>query len=115
MSELIPISAQIGDRSYRIKVEPRHEELVRRTLSQINNKILELKNQFGGKDMQDYIAMSMLWFATQSPQETTVQQVAEKESIQMATTHPQQLAEHDQELREGLQLLEQLLNEALKS
>ena len=107
MSELIPISAQIGDRSYRIKVEPHHEELVRNTLQQINAKITELKNQFGGKDMQDYIAMSMLWFATQP--------AAETHSKQAGTTALPQSPDNRQELREGMQLLEQLLDEALKS
>lgn len=107
MSELIPISAQIGDRSYRIKVEPRHEEWVRQTLQQINNKIIELKNQFGGKDMQDYVSMAMLWFATQTPAETT--------GAQTASTPLQQPADNSQEMRKGMLLLEQLLDEALKS
>jgi cell division protein ZapA len=31
----------------------------------INEKILEYKTQFSGKDMQDYISMALLWFVTQ--------------------------------------------------
>lgn len=65
MSELIAISALIGDRSYRIKISPADEEVVRRTLRTINDKILEFKTQFAGKDMQDYISMVLLWFATE--------------------------------------------------
>jgi cell division protein ZapA len=67
MQELIPINVVIGDRSYRIKIEPRDEEVVRRTLKTINDKIIEYKTQFAGKDMQDYIAMVLLWYATQAP------------------------------------------------
>jgi cell division protein ZapA len=65
MQDLIPINVVIGDRTYRIKIEPRDEEVVRRTLKTINDKIIEYKTQFAGKDMQDYIAMVLLWYATQ--------------------------------------------------
>ena len=65
MQELIPINVVIGDRTYRIKIEPTDEEVVRRTLKTINDKIIEYKTQFAGKDMQDYIAMVLLWYATQ--------------------------------------------------
>ena len=65
MSELIAISALIGDRTYRIKINPTDEEVVRKTLKTINDKILEFKTQFAGKDMQDYIAMVLIWYATE--------------------------------------------------
>ena len=64
MQELIPINVVIGDRSYRIRIAPGDEELVRKTLKSINDKILAFKTEFAGKDMQDYIAMVLLWFAT---------------------------------------------------
>ncbi len=67
MQELIPINIVLGDRTYRIKIEPADEQDVRKTLKTINDKILEFKNQFAGKDMQDYVAMVLLWFATQTP------------------------------------------------
>jgi len=65
MEELIPINVLIGDRTYRIRIAPADEEVVRKTLKLINDKILEFKTQFAGKDMQDYIAMVVLWYATQ--------------------------------------------------
>jgi hypothetical protein len=65
MNELIAISALIGDRSYRIKINPDDEEVVRKTLKTINEKILEFKTHFAGKDMQDYIAMVLIWYATE--------------------------------------------------
>lgn len=66
MQELIPINIVIGDRTYRIKTKSSDEEAVRRTLKVINDKIVEFKTQFSGKDMQDYIAMVLIWFATES-------------------------------------------------
>ncbi len=66
MSELIPINILIADRTYRIKTLAKDEEVIRRTLKTINDKIIEYKTQFAGKDMQDYIAMVMIWYATQA-------------------------------------------------
>ncbi len=65
METLIPINVVIGDRTYRIKIEPKDEETVRGTVKIINDKIIEYKTQFAGKDMQDYIGMVVLWYATQ--------------------------------------------------
>jgi hypothetical protein len=65
MDELVAISAQIADRSYRIKIHPKDEEVVRKTLKTINDKIIEFKTLFAGKDMQDYIAMVLIWYATE--------------------------------------------------
>ncbi len=64
--ELIPVNILIADRTYRIKTSPSDEEAVRKTVKLINDKILEFKTNFSGKDMQDYIAMVIIWYATQT-------------------------------------------------
>jgi hypothetical protein len=64
-NELIALSAVMGDRSYRIKIQPGDEEVVRKTIKTINDKIIEFKTLFAGKDMQDYIAMVLIWYATE--------------------------------------------------
>ena len=79
MNDLIAISALIGDRSYRIKIQPSDEEVVRRRLKTINDKIIEFKTQFAGKDMQDYVAMVLVWFATE--QTETLAADVEKENL----------------------------------
>lgn len=63
--QLIPLNIVIGDRNYRIKILPADEEIVRKTLKTINDKIIEFKTQFAGKDMQDYVSMVLIWYATQ--------------------------------------------------
>ena len=102
MSELLPLSAVIGDRTYRIKVEPSDEAAVRQTLKLINDKIVELKSIYVGKDMQDYISMTLLWFATQpgSTANNNLDSTTEQAS--------------NDELKKGLQLLEQLIDAELK-
>jgi cell division protein ZapA len=69
MQELIPINIIVADRSYRIRILPEDEENVRKTLKTINDKIIEFKTNFSGKDMQDYIAMVLLWYASLSQQD----------------------------------------------
>lgn len=89
MAELIPINIVIGDRTYRIKTKPSDEEAIRRTLKTINEKIVEFKTQFAGKDMQDYIAMVMIWYATQTSAESNP--ALEKEMTEVLLKIEQQL------------------------
>ena len=94
MDQLIAASIVIADRSYRIKLNPKDEEVVRRTVKVINDKIIEYKTQFAGKDMQDYIAMVLIWLATE-------QQVAGSADIQQEV------------LTERLSAIERLLDNRL--
>ncbi|NOT51890.1 MAG: cell division protein ZapA [Chitinophagaceae bacterium] len=84
MNELIAVSALIGDRSYRIKIHPDDEEVVRKTIKTINDKIIEFKTQFAGKDMQDYIAMVLIWYATEQHSATAANVEKENLSEQLA-------------------------------
>ncbi len=99
METLIPVNIIIGDRSYRIKVTPEDEEHVRKTVKIINDKILEFRSNFAGKDMQDYIAMVLIWYATQVTSEKKNATV-EGDEIQSA---------------EALKKLEQQIDQLLKS
>jgi len=82
MPNLIPVNILIADRTYRLKIEPADEEKLRKTVKFINEKIMEFKTNFAGKDMQDYISMAFLWFATEqsdgAPSKTGLADVAEK-------------------------------------
>lgn len=67
MEELIPVNILVGDRNYRLKIKPSDEENLRKTIKIINDKVVEFKTNFAGKDMQDYIAMVLIWLATEQP------------------------------------------------
>jgi cell division protein ZapA len=77
--QLIPATIIIADRSYRIKIQPKDEEVVRKTVKTINDKIIEFKTMFAGKDMQDYVAMALVWYATEQNEVNTSS--VEKEHI----------------------------------
>jgi cell division protein ZapA (FtsZ GTPase activity inhibitor) len=81
MEALIPINIVIGDRTYRIKIKTEDEEAIRRTLKIINDKILEFKTSFSGKDMQDYIAMVIVWYATQNTNTNNLEMDALKTAL----------------------------------
>lgn len=99
METLIPVNIVIGDRSYRIKVAPEDEEHVRKTVKTINEKIIEFKTSFAGKDMQDYVAMVLIWYATHIT------------SGNNSITAP----EDEAQLAEALKKLEQQIDQLLKS
>ncbi|MBX2889016.1 MAG: cell division protein ZapA [Ferruginibacter sp.] len=72
MDNLIPLNIIIADRSYRIRANKEDEEVIRKTLKTINDKIIEFKTQFAGKDMQDYVSMVVIWYATQATNATAL-------------------------------------------
>ncbi len=84
MPELIPTNLVIGDRTYRVRIQPQDEEVVRRTIKRVNDKLIEFKTMFAGKDMQDYIAMVLIWLATeQGTPEAAVAVQTEQVSAQL--------------------------------
>jgi hypothetical protein len=94
MEELMPVNVVIGDRTYRIRIEAADEEVVRGSVKVINDKLVDYKTNFAGKDMQDYIAMVLLWYATQ----------------QKAADRQPQIESH---LKTGYDNLEALIDKAL--
>ena len=92
MEALIPVNILIGDRNYRLKVKPDDEEKLRKTVKLINQKIIEYKTHFAGKDMQDYVAMVLIWLATEESENSFAGFKAEelKEKIQSLQTQIEQ-------------------------
>ena len=66
--QMIPVNVLIADRSYRLRIRPEEEQWVRSRIKEVNDKILEFKTAYAGKDLQDYIAMCLIWYASQASQ-----------------------------------------------
>jgi cell division protein ZapA len=77
MQELIPINLTVGDRNYRVRIEAGDEEKVRLLIRKINDQLVDFKTRFAGKDMQDYVAMVLLWFVTEQPEGQTHPELAQ--------------------------------------
>lgn len=65
MQNLISINLPVGDRSYRMKIKAEDEETVRKMAKKLNDQLQQFKTQYPGKDMQDYLAMSLISFVTE--------------------------------------------------
>ena len=81
--QLIAINITVADRSYRLKIDPEDEEMVRSTVRKLNEKIIDYKTNFAGKDMQDYVSMVLLWYATeqQKPSPERIFEISSKEKL----------------------------------
>lgn len=66
MQELITINVWLSGRSYRIRVPKDEEAAVRSRVKQADEKITELRQHYAGRDDQDFIAMCLLMYATDS-------------------------------------------------
>jgi cell division protein ZapA len=64
MSNLLAVNLLVGDRTYRIRLKAEDEEVVRKTAKKLNEQIAQFKSQYAGKDMQDYMAMVLLSYVT---------------------------------------------------
>lgn len=62
--EFIPLTLWIAERSYRIKAKKSEEEAIRLAVKIADEKIMELRRSFAGKDDQDFLAMCLLLYVT---------------------------------------------------
>ena len=62
--ELIPITVWLGGRSYRLRIKPEDEETVRKAVKQADEKVMEMRTHYAGRDDQDFLAMCLLTYAT---------------------------------------------------
>ena len=65
MSEL-SIKVIVGGRTYPLTIKREEEEKIRKAVSEIDNNIKNLKDNYAVVDMQDLLAMTSLEYATES-------------------------------------------------
>jgi cell division protein ZapA (FtsZ GTPase activity inhibitor) len=65
MSEL-SIKVIIGGRTYPLTIKREEEEKIRKAVTEIENNIKNLKDNYAVVDMQDLLAMTSLEYATES-------------------------------------------------
>ncbi|MGI6311275.1 MAG: cell division protein ZapA [Bacteroidales bacterium] len=62
MDDKLSIRVNIADRYYPLKVERENEERIRKAARMINEKVLQYKQRYSNKDVQDYLAMASLQY-----------------------------------------------------
>jgi len=62
MDDRLSIRVNVADRYYPLKIERKDEEKIRRAARMINEKVLQYKQKYTDKDVQDFLAMAALQF-----------------------------------------------------
>jgi len=69
MDDKLSIRVNVADRYYPLKVERDDEEKIRRAARLINEKVLQYKQRYTDKDVQDFLAMAALQFVIKLSEE----------------------------------------------
>jgi cell division protein ZapA (FtsZ GTPase activity inhibitor) len=62
MDDKLSIRVNVADRYYPLKVEREDEEKIRKAARLINEKVLQYKQRYTDKDVQDFLAMAALQY-----------------------------------------------------
>jgi cell division protein ZapA len=68
MSETTLVDLMILNRSFKVKVDTQQVALVQQRMEAIQAKLLSLKSNFPGRDVQDYLSMSLIDAVSESLQ-----------------------------------------------
>ncbi|MGB8492691.1 MAG: cell division protein ZapA [Bacteroidales bacterium] len=69
MDDKLSIRVNVADRYYPLKVERENEEKIRKAARMINEKILQYKQRYADKDVQDFLAMASLQYVIKLTEE----------------------------------------------
>jgi cell division protein ZapA (FtsZ GTPase activity inhibitor) len=64
MDDKLSIRVNIIDRYYPLKIDKGDEEKIRKAGKIINEKVLQYKQKYSDKDVQDFLAMASLQYVT---------------------------------------------------
>ncbi len=69
MDDKLSIRVNVADRYYPLKVERENEEKIRKAARLINEKVLQYKQRYTDKDVQDFLAMAALQYVIKLTEE----------------------------------------------
>jgi cell division protein ZapA (FtsZ GTPase activity inhibitor) len=69
MDDKLSIRVNVADRYYPLKVERENEEKIRKAARMINEKVLQYKQRYTDKDVQDFLAMAALQYVIRLTEE----------------------------------------------
>ena len=64
MEDKLSIKVNLADRYYPLKIDRKDEEKIRNAAKMINEKVLQYRQKYADKDIQDFLAMAALQFVT---------------------------------------------------
>jgi cell division protein ZapA len=93
MDEKLSIRVNVADRYYPLKIDRSDEEKIRKAAKMINEKVLQYKQRYSDKDVQDFLAMAALQY---------VIQVIENDSTAGTSSVLEEIQELDNQLNDFL-------------
>ncbi|OFX22948.1 MAG: cell division protein ZapA [Bacteroidetes bacterium GWA2_31_9b] len=82
MEDKLSIRVNIADRYYPLKIDRGDEEKIRKAAKMINDKVLQYKQRYTDKDVQDFLAMAALQYVIKVIEcETTIEVSPELDEI----------------------------------
>ena len=69
MDDKFSIRVNVADRYYPLKVDRENEEKIRKAARMINEKVLQYKQRYTDKDVQDFLAMAALQYVIRLTEE----------------------------------------------
>ena len=69
MDDKLSIRVNVADRYYPLKVERENEEKIRKAARMINEKVVQYKQRYSDKDVQDFLAMAALQYVIKLTEE----------------------------------------------
>ena len=72
MDDKLSIRVNVADRYYPLKVERENEEKIRKAARMINEKVLQYKQRYSDKDVQDFLAMASLQYVIKLTEEEEI-------------------------------------------
>ena len=69
MDDKLSIRVNVADRYYPLKVERENEEKIRKAARLINEKVLQYRQRYTDKDVQDFLAMAALQYVIKLTEE----------------------------------------------
>ncbi len=93
MEDKLSIRVNVADRYYPLKIDRKDEEKIRKAAKMINEKVLQYKQRYTDKDIQDFLAMASLQY---------VIKVIECDNNPESTPVLEELKDLDNELNEFL-------------
>ncbi len=83
----------MAGRSYRLRIRPEEEQVIRKAVKQADEKILEMRNAYAGKDEQDFMAMVLLSYAADTAVDAIAHPVIKEGADRMIERIEKALAE----------------------
>lgn len=93
--DYISVTVWLAGRSYRLRIKAEEESAVRKAVKLADEKINEMRVHYAGKDDQDFIAMALLAYASDSAIESFNNPLVQEEINKLSVKIDKALSKHE--------------------